>query len=192
MPSVSARRILIGIAAVLLCAIGSGWFAAAQERNPKPAQASESYYEGEGPFAHCVQPPDNVIAALSKRPEVADALEGSGGNHPGNLNRFFCAARIQLSDKAGKDYLISGLSPLTGADAGWFWIVSSSPHHPRVLLFAAGNAVLLLTTRTKGYKDVESLWASASEERKDLYRFDGVRYKDVSTDWADRTDTTQP
>ncbi len=184
MLSVPDRRISILAAIALLCVFVTGSFAAAQQRHPTPTKSPKPYFEGFN--KHCLRLPDNVIAALIARPEAGYARDVSRSKHPGDLNRFFCATRVQFSRRGNRDYLVSGRFPLTGADTGWFWIVSSSVQHPRVLLYAIGDAILPLTTRSKGYKDVESLWWSPSEKTTTLYRFNGVRYKRISSHTENR------
>jgi len=43
------------------------------------------------------------------------------------------------------------------ADNGWFWLVSSARKNPRVVLFAGGNALEIMDSKTKGYRDIESV-----------------------------------
>jgi len=93
---------------------------------------------------------------------------------PANL---FRAANVHLGGSDEGDLVVIGICPMCGAGQGWFWVVLSAYSNPRVVLFAPGNSLELLTSRTQGMRDVRSRWWGASQKSETTYHFDGVEYK---------------
>lgn len=105
---------------------------------------------------------------------VADGRCGPQACNPGNL---FRAAEVHLDGSDERDLVVIGVCPMCGAGEGWFWVVRSAYSNPRVGLFAPGNSLELLTSRTKGMRDVRSRWWGASQKSETIYHFDGSNYK---------------
>ena len=70
-----------------------------------------------------------------------------------------------------------GFFPMSGADNTWFWVVRSAHRDPEVVLFAGGNSLEVLASRTNGYHDIRTDWASAAATSTTVYKFDGKSYK---------------
>ena len=47
----------------------------------------------------------------------------------------------------------------------------------RVILVASGNVLQLLTSTSKGYRDIQTTWSSPSQSDTTLYRFDATQYQ---------------
>jgi len=74
---------------------------------------------------------------------------------------------------------------MSGADEGWFWLLRSVHKNPKIVLFATGNSLDLMESRTLGYRDIRSVWSSASDTHQTVYHFDGNEYKLWTEKWTE-------
>jgi hypothetical protein len=155
-------------------------FARGQTRN-KPLPAEQSEFEPNDDdygFKGAQRPSDAVLDALLKTPEADEMREQLEKLDREDLRSLFGVVKVHLRDLNETDEVVIGKDPMSGADNDWFWIVRDMGDHAQVLLFASGNGIDLLKTRTNGYKDIESYWGSAAGDAiYHLYRYDGMVYK---------------
>jgi hypothetical protein len=55
--------------------------------------------------------------------------------------------------------------------------VRSARKDPDVIPFGGGDSLELLTSKTKGYRDIGIVWMSSLESETTVYNFDGNYYK---------------
>ena len=108
----------------------------------------------------------------------ADAGRDWVRDNPGkDKNLLFNGFPVNLSKAEGKDYVVVGKKPLTGADNDWFWVVHSFSSRPHVVLFCTALTVSLLKSTHNSLKDVRCAWESPGGDGYiDDYRFDGRHY----------------
>ena len=94
-----------------------------------------------------------------------------------NVEKALRATRVRISEDDAAAFLVMGSYPLAAADAGWFWIVREDGTKTSVLLWMAGNCVVLKRSSTHGYVDIEVRWASAGSTRTESYHYDGKAYQ---------------
>ncbi len=137
-----------------------------------------SYCEFEpGTFPlHAHSLPKAVVRSVMHAPESREMLKGE---KPADVNpeKLLLGRRIHLSTAGATTFLIIGSGPLSAADGSWFWIVRQHGTKASIRLFTAANCVSLDSTETRGYRDVDYLWASAGTEQTGTYRYNGKVYK---------------
>jgi hypothetical protein len=142
-------------------------------------------FREDSPISHPASIPDSVLNMLLQTDAGKEGLEFSRNcvaahrcdskwSDPANL---FRAAEVCLDGSDDVDLIVIGVCPMCGADNGWFWVVRSPHKNPSVVLWAGGNSLEVLGSRTHGIRDVRSLWSSPSETDETIYHFNGSKYK---------------
>lgn len=142
------------------------------------AHNQTTYCEDDGPDVFALSSdslPKAVIDSVMNSTESKGAQGGTGNEL--NPEKILRAARIRLSRDDAAEFVIVGSPPLSGADGSWFWIVRWNRAKASVLLWVAGNCLDLKSSKTRGYRDIEVLWASAGSERTITYHYDGETYQ---------------
>ena len=131
-------------------------------------------------FQHEVSLSPEVLKVLLATPEASEAVDSALDSadprrtHPASL---FMGAEVHLSSADEVDLVVCGRPPLTGADNVWYWVVRSAQKNPKVVLFATGDSLEELDSKTNGVRDVRSSWSSPNETLTVMYHFDGTEYK---------------
>ncbi len=115
-----------------------------------------------------------VLLASQTAKETFAILEDSEKANPSQL---FQGSEVHLSTPDQVDLVVIGLGKMKGADATWFWVVSSARKNPQVVLFGGGDSIEVLDTKTKNYKDIRIVWSSSFETETTTYQFDGSIYQ---------------
>jgi len=155
----------------------------AQGQNAKFADEQAVFREDE-PFQRTVPLPPNVLQVLLQTKEIKEALASENGQQKDNPAHLFRAGEVHLSASDDVDLVVVGTSPLSGADNSWFWVVSSARLAPRVVLWASGNYLKVMGSRTNGYRNIRSFWASASTTKTSEYHFNGKEYTLWKESWG--------
>jgi len=146
-----------------------------------------------GSFQHPVTlSPEVLKVILASHPakETFDILNDSEKSNPSQL---FQAAEVHLRRPDEVDLVVIGLGRMRGAENSWFWIVGSARKDPQVILFGGGDSLEILTSKTKGYRDIGIVWMSSLETETTVYNFDGNYYKTRKADNLKiLTDPTRP
>jgi hypothetical protein len=167
------RSALLLKSSLLICASLSGHTSSAQtHQGDSPRTLFE---ESDLMDAPSVPLSTAVIRELRKQPQNG-YLRRTNPQHP---EKFFRAAEshLNLRKKEEVDLVVVGLYPLSGADHGWFWIVTSSQDHPRVATYIPDNSVEILPSSHHGYQDLESTWQSPNERVTRTWHYNGRCYK---------------
>jgi hypothetical protein len=101
-----------------------------------------------------------------------------------NPAKLFRGAEVHLDGSSEIDLVVIGITPMSGADNGWFWIVRSTPGNPKVLLWVGGNSIDVVEGRTNGYRDILSYWSNPNGTSTRIYHFDGMKYKLWKEKWV--------
>jgi hypothetical protein len=140
---------------------------------------TKTYCEDDGPGTFSLDAdslPKAVVDSVLNASESKQMLAGESRAEV-SPEKLLHAKRIRPSSDGATEFLVIGSPPLSAADGSWFWIVRDEGAKASVLLWTAGSCVALEGSRTRGYRDVEILWASAGTEQKGTYRYDGKVYK---------------
>jgi hypothetical protein len=118
-----------------------------------------------------------VLKVLLETDEAKQGLESAKPSQRNNPARLFHSAEVHLHAGDELDLVVLGVFPMSGADNTWFWVVRSAQKDPKVVLFAGGHSIEMMTRKTNGYRDIRSAWSSASVTMICIYKFDGTGYK---------------
>ena len=172
-PFISAR--VPRAALVLSLAVVAAGVLIAQEQNSRPLRERTLFNENFGSFRVALTPA--VLKVLLETTRAQQGLKDAKPSQRKNPARLFRAAESHLYAHDEIDLVVMGIFPMSGADNTWFWVVRSAQKDPRVVLFAGGNSIQMLTRRTNGYRDIRCDWSSAAITTIDIYKFDGTEYR---------------
>jgi hypothetical protein len=129
-------------------------------------------------FQHAQPPSDAVLDALLMTPEAKLNSDRLRALNRTRLRGLFRVVRVHLTNTDEADWVVGGRFPMTAADGDWFWLVREANGQPKVVLFASGLSLELLTKQTADFKDVRTVWGSAAGYTlTNIYQFDGSRYR---------------
>jgi len=158
---------------LLLLVLGAVGASASQEQPPIREQ---TLFRESEPFQHAVPLPQNVLQVLLRTREVKESLDSASAEQKSNLSQLFLATEVHLSGLDKIDFIVRGITPVTGADNDWFWVVNHLPSAPRVVLWAGCDSLEVLDGRTNGFKNIRCSWSSPSLTITSDYHFNGQKY----------------
>lgn len=159
--------------AVLVLVAGAGSVALGQQT---PVSEQMSFSE-DAPVEHPVALSPEVLKALFETEEARQVLNFASDRAQDDPARLFRAAEVHLGRPGEIDLVVIGVPPMSGADAGWFWVVRSPRSEPKVVLYTGANSLEVAKGRTNGYRDIVTLWSSGDETQETTFHFDGQNYK---------------
>jgi hypothetical protein len=118
-----------------------------------------------------------VLKILMGTREVRGGFDFASAGVPRDPAQLFRAAEVHLTGSRKADLIVAGVGPMRGADNDWYWVVRSPHAHPRVVLFAGCLLFEVTRSKTNGYRNIHTFWASAGVESEQTYYFDGVTYR---------------
>jgi hypothetical protein len=134
----------------------------------------QSFFPEDLPLEHAVALPSNVLNVLLRAKEVKEAFEDQ--TSPRDPHKLFRAANVQLSTPDTVAFVVIGSYPVSGADCSWFWIISCDHDTPKIVLWAQGNSIEVMRSKTNGYRNIRSNWSSASVSVTREYRYNRTKY----------------
>jgi hypothetical protein len=167
---------LLRIVVVLILSVVAVGSSVAQGKKAHAAHEQTKFVEGDRP-QHAVQLSAEVLNILLETKEVKQELTFVSDSERKNAAQLFQASEVHLNGPDEVDLIVIGIPPMAGADSGWFWIVRSANKNPQMVLFAGGNTLELMDSKTLGYRDIRGVSSTASETRDAIYHFDGDQYK---------------
>ena len=170
----------IGLAVTLLISSSETLIA---QRPPTNTGEQTAFREGSS-ISREVPIPKRVIALLLHSKEGQQGLAFTNEDDEKQPEKLFRASEIHLKGTE-PGLVVIGVCPMCGADNGWFWIVKSAYHNPEIILFAGGNSIDILATRTNGFPDVRRMFSTPSETQRTVYHFDGKRYRIWKDKWSE-------
>ena len=147
-------------------------------------RGEQTSFAEDQPLHSPVQISPDVLKVLLETKEAEQGLDLANDSKQDHPTQLFRAAEVHLSRPDEVDLVVIGVCPMCGADNGWFWLVRSARSDPKVVLFAGGNILELMNSRTNGCRDIRSAWSSSSETKNTLYHFDGKEYKVWQEKWT--------
>jgi len=157
---------------------------AAQAQKTSARSDPTTFTEPDGRFQHSVPVSADVLKVLLETEEAKGGLGFASDSDRKNPAGLFRAVEIHLAEPDETDLVVLGMPPMRGADNAWFWLVRSARTNPKVLLFAGGDSLELLSSRTNGYRDIRGRWSSLSDTRTSVYHFDGKKYRVWKEKWT--------
>jgi hypothetical protein len=160
--------VLAGLAGVVSIARG-------QEAHP--ASEQKLFSPGDNPVQHPVTLSAEVLRVILASQPAKETFSVLNDSEKANPSQLFQAGEVHLSNPDQVDLVVIGLGRMKGADANWFWVVSSARKNPQVILFGGGDSLEVMDTKTKSYKDIRIVWSSSFETETTTYQFDGSIYQ---------------
>jgi hypothetical protein len=115
---------------------------------------------------------DDILLRTSKscleKGQVAEQIPDS----------WFVASQVHLDGSHEIDLVVLPKNGcLNGANVGPFWVVQKTSKGCQVVLSGGGHNLEILSTRSKGYRDIQLTSATATKVSTSVFRFDGHRYQ---------------
>ncbi|HLJ86504.1 MAG TPA: hypothetical protein VKZ53_06755 [Candidatus Angelobacter sp.] len=120
--------------------------------------------------------PQDVLAILRKDDGVRGALNDEGIQAEQIPASWFSASAIHLGNPNRIDLVVMGEGPLRGANVITFWVFQSASRGYALVLTAPAHDLIVMNTRSKGFRDIELVSMSARQISSVLLRFNGMRY----------------
>jgi hypothetical protein len=177
------RTASLTISAFLLVGVAAAVMSAQQ---PRPGSGGEQavFYQSQ-PILRPTALPADVLKILLDTKQAIQGLDQASDAQRRNPSLLFRAAEIHLSRRDEQDLVVVGVPPMAGTDTAWFWIVRSVRKNPQIVLFADGNSLEVMDTKTNGARDIRCIWSSSAETNFTIYHFDGESYKVWKNTWTD-------
>lgn len=158
--------------AVVICASGC---AIGQQAHPPHEQMAFSA-EDES-VKQPVKIPADVWAVLQKDSNVLDVLN-SQSLQPNQLPAsWFTASEVHLDGAQEGDLVVVGKGLLQGANVTTFWVFTRTSSGTKLVLNVPAHDLAIETNRTKGYRDIKVMMATAGRVSAAIFRFDGQKYQ---------------
>lgn len=150
----------------------------------KPGAAAEqSHFSAEDEeVRRAIEVPAPALDILRRDPRVAEAIKGQGIDAANIPKSWFLASEVHLAGPEERDVVVVGVGRLAGANVTTFWVFRPRLHGFELLLKASAHDLAIRSTRTNGYRDIETLVATAVQSSRTVFRFDGNRYAQVGRD----------
>jgi hypothetical protein len=149
----------------------------ARGQEARPAAEQKLFSPGDSPVQRPVTLSPGVLRVILASQPAKETFAVLDDADKADPSRLFQAGEVHLSTSDQVDLVVMGLGKMKGADAGWFWIVSSARKNPQVILFGGGDSLEVLDGKTKNYKDIRITWASSFETETTTYQYDGSIYQ---------------
>lgn len=143
----------------------------------KARPVEQSSFCEDQPLDKPVPVPRGVATLLMSSPAAKEVFDKGSDSELADPAKLFKGSELHLSGSKEVDLVAIGSAPMSGADNGWFWVIGSVRKNPKILLWAGGNCLTLLHSKSFGYKDIQTVWSSPQETITTLYKFDGKQYK---------------
>jgi hypothetical protein len=177
------------MAFAIILVMASLGFPAAEREESNVAHEQTIFTEG-GPLQRSVPLSADVLKVLLATKEAKQGLAFVGESQQSNVTQLFRASEVHLSGPKEVDLVVIGVPPMAGVDHGWFWLVRSARKNPEILLFAGGDSLELMESRTLGYRDIRSVLPLASETHFSVYHYDDEYYKLWKEKWEQAYEST--
>lgn len=169
---------------ILVAVIVADGVLVAQGQKAQPVR-DQTLFSEEGTLQNQVALSPNILKILLKTRQARQGMQFASDAEENKPAELFRAAEVHLGRRDEVDLVVIGVPPMSGADNGWFWLVSSATsNHPKVVLFAGGNSLEIMESRTNGYRDIKSIWSSPNETSQRIYHFDGKSYRLWKEKWT--------
>lgn len=117
--------------------------------------------------SHPVSVPNRVVQLLK---------EAGAGKPEGLRTAWLQASEIHLGRRREADLIVMGVGGLRGANIVPFWVFIRKDRRYKLGLHVRADALNVLESRTKGYRDIRTLLISMKGVYTRTWRFDGQKY----------------
>jgi hypothetical protein len=118
-----------------------------------------------------------ALALIAKDPDVTNVLKDYGSAGAKLLTTWLSASALHLDGRGERDIVVVAKGPLSGANITTFWVLRPSSSSFELLLTVPAHDLIVKMSRSKGYRDLETLAATAVRVSSVSFRFDGSKYK---------------
>jgi len=105
-----------------------------------------------------------------------EVLKNQGGSVTQVPRSWLMPSEVRLDGPDERDMMVVATGPLQGANITTFWVLRPSGHGFKLLLTTLAHDLFIRRTRSKGYKDIETVAATAVRASTVQFKFDGNRY----------------
>ncbi len=134
---------------------------------------------------HPVPLPSEVLAILRRDAFVKDELEGDDIAPERLPTAWFSASEITLGGRGEKDLIVVAEGLLRGANVDTFWVFVHRDQGYALVLTVPAFDIIVKSSRTNGYRNIEASAATAVTVTTASFRFDGHRYVRASVKTED-------
>lgn len=155
----------------------------AQSRPPKVEKSrriEQTYFnlDSEETFKRPVKIPEAALRSLRQEIEKKHRRCLERLDQESDIASWFSASAVDLNNDHLSDLVVKSKKDcLNGADNDWFWILRNTGRGYQLVLFGGALGVTLLKTRTQGFRNIETDFATASTFHSNIYKFDRQVYK---------------
>jgi hypothetical protein len=149
----------------------------AMGKNPANVTSGEqsSFNAEEVRVKRPVRVPASVIRIVSQDPAVQELLKDEPGHELPQA--WLSASEVHLGGSREKDLVVMGTGMLRGANVTPYWVFGPVEGGFRLLLATGGHDLKIKNTRSRGYRDLNVLAATAVDFSEVFYQYDGAAYK---------------
>ena len=121
--------------------------------------------------------PKEALTVLARDDGVRDALEAQDLSVDKLPASWFSASKIHLDGPDEIDFIAVGEGPLRGSNVNTFWVFRPSPRGFELILTVVAHDLVVTRELSRGYRNIETIAATAVRVSSVSYRFDGKTYK---------------
>lgn len=149
----------------------------AQSVRTKARPLEQAVFGLENEVNRPVNVPEGALQILRTDTEVLRCLKQN--QTPNHVSAsWFVASEIHLNGPEGIDLVVQPKNTcLFGANIGPFWVFRNTPQGYRMVLTTRALGLEVLRSRTKGYRNIRGVRATATNTVSVLFRFDGHKYR---------------
>jgi hypothetical protein len=163
-------KYLIAFSVVSSCALSVGI-------STKPASEEESIFSAEDTAVKPVSLPSEIVAILAQDARVQEELRIEGVSAEALPSRWFVLSEVHLKSPGEREFIVMGTGPLLGANVTTFWVFRPVSRNLVLILRATAHTLALNDTRSRGYRDIELISATAVQYTNVVYQFNGETYE---------------
>jgi hypothetical protein len=126
---------------------------------------------------HPIVLPGEALRLIEEDPFVVEALKSQAPATTQVPAGWLMASGVHLAGTDENDIVVVAAGLLSGANVTTFWVLRPADRGYELLLTAPAHDLVIKRTRSKGYKNIEFLSATAVEVSTVSLRFDGRRYQ---------------
>jgi hypothetical protein len=142
-----------------------------------PGHEQTHFSAEDGSVTHPIVLPGAALRLIKEDPSVAEALKSQAPATTQVPGGWLMASDVHLAGTGENDIVVVAAGLLRGANVTTFWVLRPADRGYELLLTAPAHDLVIKRTRSKGYKDIELLSATAVEVSTVSLRFDGRWYQ---------------
>jgi hypothetical protein len=161
--------------ALVLALLAHGQWQASAARSVEPKEQVHFSAEDLG-VKRPVQIPQEVIRILQQDDMVRNVAEDQKVALDKLPAEWFSASRIELGRGGPRDLVVAAEGPLASSNVTSFWVFVHQAHGFHLALMLPAHDLVVKSTRSHGYRDIDALAATAVTVSTVRFHFDGQSY----------------